>query len=557
PTAPSLLYEIHLRSPSLDVAGVTIPGLPVFWAGRNLNLAWAAIPVGAVTVDLFQETVRESDGTYHDGERWVKLEESRESIRVATATGWREESWPVRATRHGPLLDGLVAEASSSTTGAPEATESRSRAALSLAWTGMRPGNGIASLLGVARAREASELVDALESHHEPVLAVVYADQKGAAGMQMAGWLPRRTLPSSLVPVPGRMRIYDWRGPIPFPELPIVRLDPSAQGPGLSERAWVAVADGSLAQGLSRAEIEWSWQPGVRLRRLERLLAELTSGDPDGPPGSPNARRLGLRKAVDLARDVRDMEAAEVVPALMRLAQQGPPLRPEAEEIVQILSLWDGNLSISSQGATAYAVLIQAIFEALFRPVLGDALLQRYLELPGVRPQSLVARVLVVADRRMEPGGWTDRARITQAVHDALRKTWVVLSHRLGPDREGWEWGRLHGLAFQPFSPEAADSDGLEVVGTAGGDATLAATGFGVSKDFRTQRASLYRMAVDLSAPDRMLTVLAPGQSEFPRSPHFDDGIERWREGRPGLLLTSRLLVEDEVGSKLLLEPSQ
>ena len=92
-------------------------------------------------------------------------------------------------------------------------------------------------------------------------------------------------------------------------------------------------------------------------------------------------------------------------------------------------------------------------------------------------------------------------------------------------------------------------------LGVGGGDATLASTGFGVSNDFRTDRAVLYQMAVDLSAPDRMLTTLAPGQSEEPGSLHFADGLEGWQRSRPGLLLMSRVLVEDEATARVLLEP--
>ena len=78
------------------------------------------------------------------------------------------------------------------------------REPLSLAWTGMLPGNVLTSLIGVARAKDADALVSALAGHHEPVVTVVYADASGQAGMQLAGWLPQRALPTSLVPVPGR-----------------------------------------------------------------------------------------------------------------------------------------------------------------------------------------------------------------------------------------------------------------------------------------------------------------------------------------------------------------
>ena len=555
PTVPLLFYEAQIQGGGLDVAGATIPGIPAFWAGRNQHLAWALVPAGAITADLYKETVRESDGTYHDGEAWVRLDERVETIGVASATGLREEEWRVRATRHGPLVDDLLEAPLSPGSASEEATVAAGRAPHSLAWTGLRPGNGLASLLGIARAPNAAALIGALESHHEPAAAVVYADRFGEAGMQWAGWLPRRTLPSSLVPVPGRMRIYDWRGPIPYSELPISRLASGPSESGLSDRAWVAVADGSFSEGLSRAEIEWSWQPGVRQRRLERILADLTAAEPNRSLPDRKGERLDLRTAAGLTRDFRDVEAAEVVPALTRLVEAGPPLRPEANEILQVLLRWDGDMSPSSQGAAAYAVLTRTLFESLFRPVLGDQLLERYLDLPGVRPQSLLALVLVAAERRMEEGGWTDRDRVIEAVRQGLRQTWVVLSQRLGPDREDWQWSRLHELAFRSFFPEGTQPASVFELGVGGGDATLASTGFGVSNDFGTDRAALYQMAVDLSAPDRMLTTLAPGQSERADSLHFADGLERWRESRPGLLLMSRVLVEDEATARVLLEP--
>jgi acyl-homoserine lactone acylase PvdQ len=39
---PSIWYEIHMLSEdvSLELAGATIPGLPLFTVGRNKNLAW-------------------------------------------------------------------------------------------------------------------------------------------------------------------------------------------------------------------------------------------------------------------------------------------------------------------------------------------------------------------------------------------------------------------------------------------------------------------------------------------------------------------------------------
>jgi len=88
-----------------------------------------------------------------------------------------------------------------------------------------------------------------------------------------------------------------------------------------------------------------------------------------------------------------------------------------------------------------------------------------------------------------------------------------------------------------------------------GGDASTLANSASEPGGYEVASASTYRLAVDLAATDRVLSALAPGQSEHPRHPHFGDGAERWLAGRMNLLLTSRLHVEEESQAPLILEP--
>ncbi len=557
-TTPALVYEAHLQSRNMNVVGATIPGIPLFWLGRNLELTWAAIPAGAVTVDLYMETVRDAEGVYHDGSRWVPLEVRREVIRVREAPGFRDEEMTVRSTHHGPLMNSVL-ENSARTEGRGAFNEEAGvgNPPIALAWTGQQEGNGFSSLLALTSASDGSELRAALANHHEPVVAVVYADAAGDAGVQLAGWLPLRTLPSGLVPVPARMRIYDWRGAIAYDTLPSIRLDASSSVTGPGTRGWVAFSDGDLDPGSSG--IEWLWRPGARARRLEQGLAALTGGgtaaDSEGALG---ARRADLRSAAELQMDLGVSDADKVVPAILRLARIGGPLPPEAEEIANLLSRWDGNLGGESTGAAAYSVLNRHLFAALFRSELGESLFDRYLDLPGVRPALMVGRVLLAADRYRAPGGWADLPRVVSGLRESLRLTWVTLSYRLGPSREDWLWGGLHGLAFRPFSgadPGRGGSKELPRVGI-GGDANTLASSRSGTTGFDVASASTYRLAVDLASPDRLLSSLAPGQSEHHRHPHRLDGTRRWLEGRPNILLTSRLYIEEESAPPLLLEPA-
>ncbi len=566
PTVPSLFYEVHLRGGDLDLAGVTIPGMPMVWAGRNPHVAWAAIPARAVTVDLYKETIRIEEGLYQNGMRWVPLEERTEEIRVKTADGFETLEWRVRSTRHGPLIDSLLHP----TTPDPSLVDAESRGAasrprrepLALAWTGALPGDGIGPLLRIAKAHSRQDLLVALSKHHEPVVSVVHVDGRGRAGIQLAGWLPRRGLPTSLVPVPGRLRLFDWREPIDFDALPAADFDASldAPGPGQSP-GYLAVADGPIGDKLPGTAIEWLWRVGETQKRVEYLLGQIT--DPErrpvpSAPGDEGPGRVDIRAAMAIQRDVGGRAVLDVVPPLLRLARRSGPLRPEAAEVADVLAGWDGTSDPGSRGAAAYQLFLEHLSDELFREPFGEELYARYRGLPGVRPSAVVASIIVAADRVDASGGWTDAEDMTAAVRTALRRTWVSLTNRLGSHRPSWHWGSLHRLTFFSFvgltRGPAAD---LPRIGMGGDASTIAHSGFDSARGFTVTSASTFRMAVDLATPDQLLTNLAPGQSEHPGHPHYGDGLVRWLEGRPSLLLTSRLLVEEEGGEKLLLEPAE
>lgn len=524
PTVPALVYLAHVRGGDLDIAGATVPGIPVVWTGHNPRVAWASTAARAAVVDLYGETLHPTQpGRYHDGREWRALGERTESIGVRDR---EPETLVVRTTAHGPLVHELV--------DAP-------RDPLALAWVGtrVREGSSFEALFDVALSRNAAELLHALSRLREPALAVVYADSEGAAGMQVAGWIPRREIESGFVPLPGRARWYDWPGPVPFEQLPALRL--------VNGQGWAIAADNPLASLRGGAQVEWLWRTGVRARRLEtRLRSTLAAG-----PGE-------LRRLASLQTDVGEGRGTALVATGLRLAEQGGALSSEAREVADLLREWDGRSTAGSAGAAAFHVWLAALTEAILAEPLGERLFARYLAVPQVDPAEVVyATVQGVADGEREPG--VDAERVRDAVRASLRETFFRLAYRLGPNRSKWQWGRLHPLRFTPFlpTPDGTEPEPLGPYPVGGSGGTLNAAEYDPAAPYDVRIASVFRFAVDAGDLDEALFALAPGQSEHPRHRHHADGVQGWLDGRFRLLATSRVLVEQTSRGELLLSPPE
>jgi len=522
-TAPGLFYEAHFRGGGLDVAGGTIPGVPVVWSGANRHVAWGATSAGAVTTDLFVETLDASGTRYHDGDSFTRLRVRKERIRIRGAS---DEELVVRETRHGPLVNALL----------PGEHEP-----LAVAWTGARAGDGIGSMLRAARATNTAQFRAALAGHHEPVLALVFADADGVAGLQVAGYVPHRGLATNLAPVPGRTDLYDWKGALPLEALPQATLQAGGN--------WLIAADAPLSRSGVRGE--WFWREGNRQRRIEGLLR---AAEHRGP--------MEVRDLAEMQADVDSPEQRQLVANALALAGDPAALGAEAREVAQVLSEWDGRASAGSVGAALSHVFVERLVQALLGERLGPDLLERYLASPRTSPVYVLAQILEQAKTGRssgQSGGGPAADSTVDAVRRSLRESWLFLSVHAGSNREKWAWGRLHTVTFRPLGLAAQLGAHRDVLGPFpcdGDEATVAAAEYDHRQPFEVRLASTYRFAVDTAQLDQALSALVPGESEHLGHPHETDGIARWREGRPRLLGTSRLLIDETSRARLSLEPT-
>jgi acyl-homoserine lactone acylase PvdQ len=389
----------------------------------------------------------------------------------------------------------------------------------------------------LARARDATELRQALAEHHEPPLAVAYVDQHEAGGVQVAAWIPVRALPTDLVPLPGRARWYDWQGRLDFEQLPAQQLR--------SGHGWLIAADNPIGRHHSGDKIDWLWRSGVRAERIHALLESKTTGE-----------KIDLRGMSELQSDVGSQVAKSLVGMALEAAGPVEQLSVESQEIAQLLAAWDGSSEPESVGAAAYHVFVERLTSAVFAFVIGEELAARYRALPQIDGSKVVFD-LVQSAADNDPAAALDADKLREIARESLRKTWLRLSFELGANREKWRWGRLHRLSFRPFGDLRNGSSfaGLSDLPYGGSGNTINTAELARPDDFGVRVASVFRMVVDAGSLDQALTAIAPGQSEHPSHPHFNDGLDDWLAGHSSLLVTDRLLVRESGARRLVLEP--
>ncbi|MCP4036746.1 MAG: penicillin acylase family protein, partial [bacterium] len=212
------------------------------------------------------------------------------------------------------------------------------------------------------------------------------------------------------------------------------------------------------------------------------------------------------------------------------------------------------------RGAAVYSVFAHDLIRKLLESKIPGSLVDRYRALAGVEPRVLVEEVLLEAASSGRPGGWSDPELLASLLPASLHQAWVSLSYQRGPSRKRWNWGGLHGLEFRSFVGfDAGEGDVLWRFGAEkpypGNGGVVGMADYDLTRPYAARSASLYRIAVDLAEDDRILTSLAPGQSEHSGQSHYRDGLNALLNGNPRLLARSSFLVEEHTVDLLHLEP--
>ncbi|MBI2358666.1 MAG: penicillin acylase family protein, partial [Deltaproteobacteria bacterium] len=473
-----------------EVRRGSIPGSPCVHLGHNRQIAWGVTAALCDDADLYQEKRHPDDpDLYLAGDRWLKMDRIEEIIRIR---GGRELKRFVRFTRHGPVISDFL----------PANPKSE---VLALKWSAHEPSQEFRVVYGVNRATNWEEFLDGLSFQVAPTLNYVYADIRGNIGYALAGRIPKRSHTNSFFPLPGWSSDHDWKGYLPFSELP--RLFNPAEG-------LIATANNRIADSTYPHYLSDLFEPPYRIRRIATLVQQ-----------NP---RLSAADMARIQRDVISNHANEVLAHLrddlLAISRDEPALLP----VIEILLAWNGSCSEDSVAAAIYHVLHRCLILNLLAPDLGEKLASAYLEIMN-QPLQPLARIL--GDPQSP---WFAALGRRALLEKSLRAACAELDQKFGADIQRWRWGKLHTLTLShPFGRNKLLRPIFSIgpFPAAGDGVTINMGFYRYSDPYAHVVGPSLRMIIPLGEWKNARFVLPGGQSGHFFSSHYSDQTELWRQG--------------------------
>jgi penicillin G amidase len=500
---PSLRYMVHLVAPGWNVIGAGEPGLPGVAVGHNQNIAWGFTIFGLDQQDLYLEQLNPADRLQYKVEHgWAGMRLLKETFGIRGGPNVQVE---LKFTRHGPVV------------------WEDSRRALVLHWVGTEPGTaGYLGSLAVDRARNWQEFESAMARWKVPSENIVYADREGNIGEHSVGLAPVRKNWTGLLPLPGNGK-YEWSGFLPMSELPH-SFNPSA--------GFIATANHRMIPEGYPYKVGYQWDPGFRFRRITEVLAEARG----------KGRKLAVEDMEQLQNDVLSLAALAFIKLL-------PHTGGQPEPGLRMLLNWNGVIRSDSAAAALYEIWQKDVASEVTKRVAPENL--RHL----VQDPSplMVLRYLTEGSGNSENLAPEGAQILMNALHSALDQ----LTELQGSDPATWSWGKLHGVRFRHPLNRLSGAEALLNLGPVerpGDGYTVNATGY-PEGTYEQEWGASYREILDLSDWNHSLAINVPGQSGQPTSPHYQDLLPLWSEGKYFPLVYSRDLVEKAGADKLMLEP--
>ncbi len=512
-SSPGIWYQMHqVIDGQLNVTGVALPGAPFVVAGHNDSIAWGMTNVMVDDMDFYLEKINPANpNQYEFNGEWRDMEVRNEVIRLKDGATVSRTN---RFTHRGPLVTGFKSEADKSEP-------------ISMRWIGNEMSNEVRTIYLLNRAANWNEFKDAVSTFVSVSQNIAYADVAGNIGLYCCAGVPVRDGWNGVELVPGETDQYDWKGLVPFDDLPN-EYNPVS--------GFVSSANNKSVSDDARTRIPQWPSLHYRIERIRELLTE--------------KEQLSQADFARMQADDNSIMVRELKPIFMENLALMNDLTEAEKTAMDLLIDWDGTYHRHSAAALIFEELYNVLLEVVLKDELQEELFKKYIG------TSYLSR-FALNDISHDPGSrWWDDINTegkvetyTDCIQASFRRAVEQLSGRYGSRPQNWRWGASHTLTLEHPMGGVKILDRLFTLNrgpfeTKGASHTVGPYAYSYKNPYQVNHGASHRHIYDTSDWDKSVSVIPTGVCGVPASPHYCDQTKIYLANEYHSDFVSRELVE-------------
>lgn len=407
---PGIWFQIHqVIEGKLNVAGLAIPGEPVVVVGHNDSIAWGMTNTYVDNLDYYKETINPADSNQYllNGE-WKNFEIRKETI---ISKGGSKHELYYRLNHRGPVVSEF---------------KGITDKVLTIKWVGDLESNELRSIYLVNRAHNWNDFKTAFSSFISISQNIAYADCNGNIGLYCCAGVPIRKRDKMFGILPGSTDEYDWKGLVPFEQLPHV-YNPNC--------GYILSANNKTIDDKYPYHIGTWYALPYRYQRIKEMIE--------------GKEKLSEEDFMRMQNDMSSSYARKFLLVLLPIVESKNGLNATENEILQDLKQWDFNLSADLAEPAIFEAWSCNLAEQLYKDELGEGNYNLFVN------EAKLINVAIYNILNDTNSVWSDNINTTDkesfadvALH-SYQLTVRQLTSQLGDDMKTWKWGNLHQLTLQ------------------------------------------------------------------------------------------------------------
>ena len=483
---PSIWYLMHLKCPTINVMGVTIPGAPGIIIGFNDNISWGVTNGYDDSMDWYDIIFYNSrKNEYYYNNKWFLTDQVVEEIKIKNKKTFYDT---IVYTHHGPVVWDYSYQGES-------LTPLDKRSGLAIQWLAHHPSNELLSFYSLSKASNYSEFKESLKFYNCPGQNFIYSDSYGNIGIFHSGKSPVRWKKQGMFISDGSNPKYDWEKYIPFSHRPSIK-NPIK---GYLNSANQHPVDQKYPYYLSEY-----FAPSYRATQINIQLDTLYDAT--------------IKDMINIQLDNTSLLAKNILPKLLSIIKHED--NEESNYWINILNNWNYKYNGESSAPTFFENWFDEIEKNTWQNDLGN------INTEYIWPEINKLEELIVNN---ENSKWFDdksTKNIIETFSDICNKSFnntvTKLSQSFNADSTTLKWKNYRGTDIMhiakigPFSSLDLQTSGAENI---------------INATRKTEGPS-WRYIIEMSKPYNIKGIYPGGQSGYPGSKYYDNFVEDWVKGK-------------------------